>query len=92
MGDAVAAEQLAVYEIGQALSDLVAPGSVLAQVAPEALRAASAGALAARQQSIKATPMALLLADVIQRQLRASSKCLVVFRSDLLAELAVSSQ
>ena len=88
MGDTVAAEQLAVYEIGQALSDLAAPGSVLTQVAPEALRAASAGALAARQQSTKATPMALLLSDVIQRQLRASSKCLVVFRSDLLAELA----
>ena len=88
MGRAVAAEQVAAYEINGLISDLTEVGSVLSQVAYDALTTSIAKARALREAVVRATPMSGLLEKAVQRFLGSSSKCLFVFQSDLIAELA----
>lgn len=88
MGRAVAAEQVAAYEVNGLISDLTEVGSVLSQVAYDDLTASIAKARALREAVVRATPMSGLLKKAVQRFLGSSSKCLFVFQSDLIAELA----
>ncbi|PIB90499.1 hypothetical protein CSW62_02295 [Caulobacter sp. FWC2] len=88
MGRAVAAEQVASYEINSLILDLTEVGSVLSQIAHDDLTSSIVKARALRETVVTATPMSGLLEKAVQRFLGSSSKCLFVFQSDLIAELA----
>ena len=88
MGRAVAAEQVAAYEVNGLISDLTGVGSVLSQIAYDDLTASIVKARALREAAIRVTPMSGLLETAVRRFLGSSSKSLFVFRSDLIAELA----
>lgn len=88
MGRAVAAEQVAAYEVNGLIADLAQVGSVLSQVAYDQLTASIAKARELREKAVKATPMSGLVEEAARRFLGSSSKCLFVFQSDLIAELA----
>ena len=88
MGSAVAAEQVAAYQVNALIAELTEPGSVLSQVAYDELTAAVAKAHELLRKADQATPMASLVEAAVRKYLGSSSKCLFVFRSDLIAELA----
>ena len=88
MGPAVATEQVAAYQVNGLLEDLTQPGSILSQVAYDQLTASMRGARDLRAKADQTTPMASLVKNAVTRYLGSSSKCLFVFRSDLIAELA----
>ncbi len=88
MGRAVAAEQVAAYEVNGLIADLTEVGSVLSQVAYDQLAASIAKARELREKAVRATPMSGLVEEAVRRLLSSSSKCLLVFQSDLIAELA----
>lgn len=88
MGRAVAAEQVAAYEINGLIADLIEAGSVLSQLAHDELTVAVDRARELRAKAVSATPMSALVEDAARRILGSSSKCLFVFQSDLIAELA----
>jgi hypothetical protein len=88
VGPAVAAEQVAAYQVNALIAELVEPGSVLSQVAHDDLTSAIAKAREFRRKVEQATPMSSLVEAAARRYLASSSKCLFVFRSDLVAELA----
>lgn len=88
MGSAAAAEQVAAYQVNALIADLTEPGSVLSQVAHDVLTASVAKARELRAKVDQATPMSTLVEAAVRRYLGSSSKCLFVFRSDLIAELA----
>lgn len=88
MGRAVAAEQVSAYEINGLIADLTEAGSVLSQLAHDELAVAVDKARELRAKAASATPMSALVEDAARRILGSSSKCLFVFQSDLIAELA----
>ncbi|MBR0667616.1 hypothetical protein GXW71_24895 [Roseomonas hellenica] len=88
MGSAVAAEQVAAYQVNALIADLTEPSSVLSQVAYDDLTASVAKARELRGKVDLATPMSSLVEAAVRKYLGSSSKCLFVFRSDLIAELA----
>ncbi len=88
MGPAVAAEQIAAYQVNALIAELTESGSVLSQVAHDALTASIVKARELREKVDQATPMSSLVEAAVRRYLGSSSKCLFVFRSDLIAELA----
>lgn len=88
MGSAVAAEQVAAYQVSSLIAELTEPGSVLSQVACDELTASVAKARELLGKADLATPMASLVVAAARKYLGSSSKCLFVFRSDLIAELA----
>ncbi|MFC3695567.1 hypothetical protein ACFOWB_25375 [Chenggangzhangella methanolivorans] len=88
MGSAVAAEQVAAYRITTQVAELSEPGSPLSQLAFEDLNASISGARALQEKVERTTPMSSLVETAARRFLGSSSKCLFVFRSDLIAEVA----
>lgn len=88
MGPAVAAEQVAAYQVNALIADLTDPGSVLSQLAHDDLTASIAKTRELRGAIDRTTPMSTLVEAAVRRLLGASSKCLFVFQSDLIAELA----
>lgn len=83
---AMAADRLASYRVAADVAAFGDPRSLASQV--DAEEKVTAETIAVMRSFECATPMASLLADAIQPALRSSSKSVVVFRSDILAEFA----
>ena len=85
---AMAADLLAQYRVGAAVTALNDARNSASQA--DAETAATADATATMKSLQRATPMASMLDDAIKPALRSSSKTLIVFRSDMIAEFAQS--
>jgi len=83
---AMANDRLAAYRVAANVSALTDPRSLASQADAEAQVAAEATGIMRALE--KATPMSTLLEDAMQPTLRASSKSVFVFRSDMVAEFA----
>ena len=85
---AMAADLFASYRVGANLTALSDARSLASQLDAESL--ATAGADGLMRSLETATPMASLLNEALQAPLRSSSRSLVVFRSEMIAEFAAS--
>lgn len=83
---AMAADRLASYKVATDIAALSEPRSLASQADAEAK--VTADAIAVMRTFEHATPMASLLEKAIQPTLRSSSKSVIVFRSDMVAEFA----
>ena len=83
---AMAADLLAQYRVGAAVTALRDARNLASQADTET--AATADATATMKSLEHATPMASMLDDAIKPALRSSSKTFIVFRSDMIAEFA----
>lgn len=82
----VANDRLAIYRVAADLATLADPTSLASQADAETRVAAETRSVMSSLE--KATPMSTLLEDAMQPALRASSRSVFVFRSDLIAEFA----
>ena len=85
---AMAADLFASYRVGANLTALSDARSLASQLDTESQ--ANAAAVEVMRSLENATPMASLLNEALQAPLRSSSRSLVVFRSEMIAEFAVS--
>jgi hypothetical protein len=84
---AAANDLLAVYRVAADLSTLLDPRSLASQIDAETAVLPSVRLLMRNLEL--ATPMSTMLEAAVQPALRSSSKSVIVFRSDLVAEFAV---
>ena len=85
---AMAADLFASYRVAANLTALSDARSLASQLDTESQATAGAGELMRSLEA--ATPMASLLNEALQAPLRSSSRSLVVFRSEMIAEFAAS--
>ena len=85
---AMAADLFAPYRVGANLTALSDARSLASQLDTESQATAGAGELMRSLEN--ATPMASLLNEALQAPLRSSSRSLVIFRSEMIAEFAAS--
>ena len=83
---AIANDRLAMYRVSGDVATLVDPTSLASQA--DAETGVAAETTSVMRSLEKATPMSTLLEDAIQPALRSSSRSVVVFRSDMVAEFA----
>jgi hypothetical protein len=84
---AMAADLLASYRVATDVATLNDPRGLASQADA---KNTTASALTVMRSFERATPMASLLDDAIQPSLRSSSKSVVIFRSDMIAEFATA--
>lgn len=84
---AIADDRLASYRITADINALTDPASLASQV--DADKGVAAETRTLMRTLEQATPMAALIEDAMQPALRSSSRSVVVFRSDMIAEFAL---
>lgn len=85
---AMAADLLTSYRVAADVATLSDPRSLASQADAEA--EVTADATTVMRSFERATPMASLLDDAIQPSLRSSSKSVIIFRTDMIAEFATA--
>lgn len=86
--DDIASDNMAVYRISSELAVLNDPRSGATQISSNELASAQTAVRQLTEMSESSTPMASLLDQAIAPALRASSRTIVVFRNELIADFA----